>query len=213
MSEKIIRSGIILAGGQSQRMGSDKANLKFRDKSLLAHVATTLSNIEQLNEICIVKADGQRLPDDLDVEISTVIVEDEISGEGPLVGIAAGLKAAEGSICFIVAVDMPWIQQSLLLYLAEILETANINQPEQNILWVLPESSHPQPLCSVMHRNALPVIEEAINNSVRAPGRLVEKLNAIKIPRNEWIAYDPNELSFRDLDTPADLKRALAEKG
>ena len=64
-----------------------------------------------------------------------------------------------------------------------------------------------------MHRNALPIIEEAINNSVRAPGRLVEKLNAIKISRDEWITYDPDELSFRDLDTPADVKKALAEKG
>jgi molybdopterin-guanine dinucleotide biosynthesis protein A len=63
-----------------------------------------------------------------------------------------------------------------------------------------------------MHRNALPIIERAISNSARAPGRLVKELNAIKITRDKWITYDPNELSFRDLDTPADLKRALIEK-
>ena len=213
MTAKIIRSGIILAGGRSQRMGSDKAGLTFRNKSLLAHVTSTLNKIKDLEEICIVKADGQQLPNDLNVELPTVIVEDEISNEGPLIGIAAGLKATSADICFIVAVDMPWIQQSLLSYLSHILETAITKQSEKNILWVLPESSHPQPLCSVMHRNALPIIEEAINNSVRAPGRLVEKLNAIKIPRDEWITYDPDELSFRDLDTPDDVKKALAEKG
>jgi molybdopterin-guanine dinucleotide biosynthesis protein A len=107
MAEKIIRSGIILAGGRSRRMGVDKANLKFHDKSLLAHVTSTLSTIERLEEICIVKANRQQLPNDLTVDIPTVIVEDEISGEGPLIGIAAGLKATKGNICFIVAVDMP----------------------------------------------------------------------------------------------------------
>ncbi len=212
MAEKIIRSGIVLAGGRSQRMGVDKANLKFHDKSLLAHITSTLSEIEQLEEICIVKANRQQLPNDLTVDISTVIVEDEISGEGPLIGIAAGLKATKGNICFIVAVDMPWIQPSLLLYLSQVLETAIINRPDKNIMWVLPESSHLQPLCSVMHRNALPIIETAISNSVRAPGRLVKELNAIKVTRDKWITYDPNELSFRDLDTPADLNRALTEK-
>ena len=63
-----------------------------------------------------------------------------------------------------------------------------------------------------MHRNALPVIEEAIDNRVRAPGRLIKDLNAIRVPREDWIPYDPNELSFRDLDTPADLKKALTDK-
>ena len=212
MTEKIIRSGIILAGGRSQRMGSDKASLPFHDKSLLAHVTSTLSKTKDLKEICIVKADGQQLPNDLNTKIPMVIVEDEISNEGPLIGIAAGLKATSADICFIVAVDMPWIQQSLLSYLSHILETAITKQSEKNILWVLPESSHPQPLCSVMHRNALPIIEEAIDNCVRAPGRLVKELNAIRVPREEWITYDPDELSFRDLDTPADLEKALKEK-
>jgi molybdopterin-guanine dinucleotide biosynthesis protein A len=212
MTEKIIRSGIILAGGRSQRMGSDKASLPFHDKSLLAHVTSTLSKTKDLKEICIVKADGQQLPNDLNAKIPMVIVEDEISNEGPLIGIAAGLKATSADICFIVAVDMPWIQQSLLSYLSHILETAITKQSEKNILWVLPESSHPQPLCSVMHRNALPIIEEAIDNCVRAPGRLIKELNAIRVPREEWITYDPDELSFRDLDTPADLEKALKEK-
>ena len=212
MTEKIIRSGIILAGGRSQRMGSDKASLPFHNKSLLAHVTSTLSKTKDLKEICIVKADGQQLPNDLNAKIPMVIVEDEISNEGPLIGIAAGLKATSADICFIVAVDMPWIQQSLLSYLSHILETAITKQSEKNILWVLPESSHPQPLCSVMHRNALPIIEKAIDNCVRAPGRLVKELNAIRVPREEWITYDPDELSFRDLDTPADLEKALKEK-
>ena len=212
MTKKIIRSGIVLAGGRSQRMGSDKANLKFRDKSLLAHVTSTLNTTKDLEEICIVKATGQQLPNDLEVKIPTLIVEDEISGEGPLIGIAAGLKATNADICFIVAVDMPWIQQSLLSYLAQILETAITQQSEKNTLWVLPESSHPQPLCSVIHRNALPIIEKAIDNHVRAPGRLTRDLNAIRVPREDWIPYDPDELSFRDLDTPADLKKALNDK-
>ena len=67
MTAKIIRSGIILAGGRSQRMGSDKAGLTFRNKSLLAHVTSTLNKIKDLEEICIVKADGQQLPNDLNV--------------------------------------------------------------------------------------------------------------------------------------------------
>src|SRR5690349_17687076 len=96
-------SAIILAGGESRRMGRPKAWLDFRGRPLLAHMVERLST--RFEEIIVVGAPGQELPD-----TSARVVRDEVSGKGPVAGLATGLRAVSSPLAFVTAVDVPLFQ-------------------------------------------------------------------------------------------------------
>lgn len=109
------RTGIILAGGQSSRMGQNKA----------------LMMIDGVRVIERIKNELEKITDDLLIVTNTFhtyeylnipMVEDEQKGKGPLAGIQAGLKASRSEKNLIVACDMPFISSSLGQFLLEELE-------------------------------------------------------------------------------------------
>src|SRR5713226_5557652 len=96
-------TGIILAGGCSQRMGTNKALLPLPGKSsetFLAHLVSTLTPI--CAEVLLVVRDktqftGVILPD-------TRVICDQKPGGGPLMGLYSGLSAMQSSAALVVAV-------------------------------------------------------------------------------------------------------------
>ena len=200
------RTGIILAGGQSRRMGQDKASLRVNGTSLLSRVISRVCEVEDISELIISHAKDQILPTDIQCEISLKTAVDFAQGEGPLIGIASALIQSTSITNLIVGADMPLVQPTLLNKLAEVLEETNPFAQESLPLWVLPKSDHIQPLCSAISLKSLPIIQEAIQDSIRAPGQLIESLNAIVLDEKQWTATDPDRMSFRDIDTPTDLE-------
>ena len=200
------RTGIILAGGRSRRMGRDKASLMVNGRSLLSRVIARVCEVEDLSELIVSHAEDQILPTDIQCEISLKTAVDVVQGEGPLIGIASALIQSTSTTNLIVGADMPLVQPRLLNKLAEVLEETNPFAQESLPLWVIPKSDHIQPLCSAISSKSLSIIKEAIQDSVRAPGQLIESLNAIVLDEKQWTATDPDRMSFRDIDTPADLE-------
>ncbi len=94
-------TAIILAGGDSQRMGSDKANLLLGEQTLLQRVIATM---QQVFPHVIVSVRQPR------PEIDLPQVCDEQSGGGPLAGLAAGLGHIATPWAFVVACDMPFVE-------------------------------------------------------------------------------------------------------
>ena len=93
----------MLAGGGSRRMGSPKALLDWHGAALVRRVAGLLARVA--GTVVVVGAAGQRLP-----EIpEALVVADAAPGNGPLEGIAAGLRALEGrcELAFVAATDLP----------------------------------------------------------------------------------------------------------
>ena len=202
------RTGIILAGGKSRRMGRDKASLTVNGRSLLARVIARVCEVDDLCEVIISHAEGQVLPPDIQCEVLLKTTVDTVQGEGPLVGIASALMHSISDTNLIVGADMPLVQTPLLNKLAQVLEETNPLGQKSLPLWVVPKSDYIQPLCSAISLSSLGVIQRAIDNSVRAPGQLIESLNAIVLEEKRWIATDPDRMSFRDIDSPADLASA-----
>ncbi len=93
-------TAIIMAGGDSRRMGQDKANVMLGSRTLLQSVIATLQPL--FAEIII----SVRQPR---AEIGLVQVCDDPSHSGPLAGLFAGLERATTSWVFAVACDMPFI--------------------------------------------------------------------------------------------------------
>ncbi len=191
-------SGVVLAGGRSSRMGRDKAALVFDGSTLLQRTAEALAAVA--DEIVVVRASGQELPP-LRLDIPIVKAEDPVQGEGPLVGIAAGLRAASTPVAIVVAVDMPFLQPSLLRMLAE--------RIQKGARWALPiAEGRPQPLCSAFATSALAVLEAHIVAGDRAPMAAADDLDAARIEEATWRAADPEGRSFLNVNTPEEFEAA-----
>src|SRR5437764_13687886 len=109
-------ASIILAGGSSTRMGSNKALLPHPDNPRLTFVEYLVSTLTSFcAETILVARDaagttGYALP-------GVRIVTDKVPDQGPLMGIYSGLSAIHAQRALVVAVDMPFIRPSLVTFL------------------------------------------------------------------------------------------------
>ena len=101
---------VILAGGESRRMGRDKTSLQLGGIRLFDYVYSTCSRI--FSEIIIVTNKHQQFSG-----YQARVVPDEIPGTGSLGGLYTGLLLANHYYTFYVACDMPFIQPELISHL------------------------------------------------------------------------------------------------
>tara|TARA_B100000029_G_scaffold512072_1_gene607768 strand:- start:11416 stop:12015 length:600 start_codon:yes stop_codon:yes gene_type:complete len=192
-------TGIILIGGRSTRMGSNKALLPVNGSTLLQYCVTAISGV--VDEIVVVNAPDRAIPE-IESNIPLVFGEDRLLDEGPLVGIAAGLELSRAPTSIVTAVDMPLIRSELLELLIE--------KVDNNHQWVVPiAEGRPQPLCSALLTNSLSIINAKILEGVRAPMALSGDLNAYRLKEEEWQEVDPNGQSFKNINTPEEFSSFL----
>lgn len=101
-------SAVILAGGQSRRMGRDKALLLFEGRSLLARQAELLNRLGP--EEIFVSASARGVYE----SVGYPVIADAAAGVGPLMGILTALRAVRTPMVLILAVDMPLMTVGLL---------------------------------------------------------------------------------------------------
>lgn len=196
-------SAVILVGGRSSRMGHDKASVVLHGDTLLQRVVRAAAEIA--SEIVLVRAPDQSLPA-VTAPCPVVTVADVIAGEGPLFGMATGLAAATGERCLVLGVDMPFLQPALLRLLVEQLRAA---RAESGARWIVPVAERrPQPLCSAIARDALPVLRVHLDAGDRAPMAIAADLGLARLHEAAWRVADPDGQSFMDVDTPEALEAA-----
>ena len=108
-------TAIILAGGDSQRMGSDKANLLLGEQTLLQRVIATMQKIFPQ----VIVSVRQPRPE---IDLPQVCDEqpnDRMPGAGPLAGLAAGLGHVTTPWAFVVACDMPFVVPAMVELLGQ----------------------------------------------------------------------------------------------
>lgn len=105
-------TGIILAGGKSSRMGTNKALLEIDGKTVIERIVEKLRPI--VDNLIIVTNSFEEF-----AFLELPMVEDEWKGIGPLAGIHAGLTASKTERNLIVACDMPFISPELGTLLLE----------------------------------------------------------------------------------------------
>jgi molybdopterin-guanine dinucleotide biosynthesis protein A len=146
-------AGVVLCGGESSRMGCEKALLEVDGRPLVLALA------ERLGEICgtVLLASGYpgRLGD-----LGYEEVEDALQYAGPLAGIVAALEASPHELLAVVAVDMPAANPMLLRYLADRLDEHQACVPEGP--WGL------EPAHAVYSRDALPELTERLHSRRRS---------------------------------------------
>lgn len=153
-------TGFILAGGKSSRMGTEKALLSIRGKTLIDHA------IAQAHAIC---QDILIVGPKETFSAYGRIVKDVFPDCGPLGGIHAALKRSQTDLNFMVGVDTPFISKEFLGHLAA-------EAGKNKALVTLPRTKAGlQPLCAIYRKDFMPIAEKALRD-----GRL--KLDALFHP-------------------------------
>ena len=174
-------TALILAGGQGRRMGGrDKAFVLLAGRPLLAHVLERIA--PQVGRV-IVSANGA--PERF---AGLEVLADDETGQGPLAGVLAGLRAAQGPL-LTVSVDTPFLPLDL---------ASKLNKPEGAYAR---SAGRDHPTAALWHPERLPEIAALY---ARGERRLRAALGAAVPVDFADTPFDP----FENINTPEDLARA-----
>jgi molybdopterin-guanine dinucleotide biosynthesis protein A/molybdopterin converting factor small subunit len=187
-------SAIILGGGKSSRMGRPKALLLFDGEPLIVHIARALESL--FSDIVIVAAPGQELP-----ALPVTLVRDEVAYQGPVGGIYYGLRAASGEIGFVTSCDVPFLSLPLISFLISQIADYDVVVP----YW----QERLQPLHAVYRRSVVPLLQEQLERGELRPISLYKKVRTREVHEDEIRGFDPDGMSFLNMNTPEDYQAAL----
>ena len=187
-------SAVILTGGKSSRMGRPKALLPFNGEPLIVYIVRALQQL--FPDIVVVAAPEQELP-----RLPATLVRDEVPFQGPVGGIYYGLKAAGRECCFVTSCDVAFPNFSLIANLVSQISAYDVVVP----YW----QNRFQPLHAVYRRSVLPLLKEQLERGELRPIFLYDKVRTFKIGEEEIRRFDPEGLSFLNMNTQADYEFAL----
>ena len=205
--------GFVLAGGQSSRMGQDKALLEFAGRPLVAHA---LDLFQEAGITAMIA--GAASPALRSLPVFALIVEDASPGLGPLSGISTALSIISARYAVFLPVDLPLLPPSLLVYL---LRHARITGSAVTVPSV---SGFTQTFPAVLDKSTLPALQNELDSqrygcfsafqaASAALGQSVSSV-AVELLAQTGEVSDPLGLPpvqwFLNLNTPDDLERAEA---
>jgi len=186
-------SAFILAGGKSTRMGTDKAFVLLEGRTLLARMLDLARKMT--SNVHIVGDPAKFAP-------FAPTIEDIFPGCGPLAGIHAALHASQTDLNVILAVDVPFVSQTLLDYFIFRAENSNANVTLARAAGGL------QPLCAVYRRSFANVAEDALRAGRYKIDALFDQTSTQVIEEAELESVGFSPRIFRNLNAPQDLVAA-----
>lgn len=187
-------TAVVLTGGKSSRMGRPKALLQFDGEPLIAHIVRRLGRV--FAETVVVAAPDQELP-----TLPAALVRDQVAYQGPVSGIYHGLKAATKEVCFVTSCDAPFLNLSLISHLLSQIPDWDVVVP----FW----QERFQPLHAVYRRSVAPLFHEQLERNELRPISLYPKVRTREIHEGEVRRFDPEGLSFLNMNTPEDYQEAV----
>jgi molybdopterin-guanine dinucleotide biosynthesis protein A len=201
-------AAIVLAGGRSTRMGSEKAALEWHGSTLLRRATGIVSRAVD-GPVVVVRAPGQRLPA---LPGGAEVTQDARAGRGPLEGIAAGLLAIgdRAQVAYVTAVDAP------LLHPAFVRRVLALLGPGDDV--AIPRAhGFAQPLAAAYRatvaaplRALLDEGEQLGTGALLRRCRVTELDAAALLADPDLAALDPELDSLRNLNEPGEYQAARA---
>ncbi|UFS69894.1 molybdenum cofactor guanylyltransferase [Geomonas sp. RF6] len=187
-------TGVILAGGASSRMKRNKALLPIEGETFIGRTYRKLKVL--FPELLLVT----NTPELYDF-IPCPKVPDFYPGAGALAGIHAGLMHAATQHVFVVACDMPFLNESLIRYLCGRGEEGDIIIPENH--------GGVEPLHAVYSRRCCDPMQESLSEGRYRIIDCFNTLSVVKVSCEEVERIDPHLLSFRNVNTPEEYEMIL----
>jgi len=205
--------GFVLAGGQSSRMGQDKALLLFDGQPLVVHALSILSQAGLSVAIA-----GARPSARVTLEAFAPVVEDPEPGLGPLAGICNALASTSARYAVFVPVDVPLLPPALIGFL---LHRAKITGRAATVSAL---AGIDQTFPAVLDRDVLPTLKAALESrrggcysafqaAAASLGQLVNSVAVEMLVQSGQIVHPLGLPPFRwflNLNTPGDVEEAEA---
>ncbi|MDO6737953.1 molybdenum cofactor guanylyltransferase [Wenyingzhuangia sp. 2_MG-2023] len=180
-------TGIILAGGKSARMGTDKGFITLNQITFTQHIINSLSPI--VDEIIIISNN-----ENYD-RFGVKRIPDCVSNFGPVAGVYSGLKASKTDYNIIVSCDAPKVDLEVFKPLLK--ERNNCYDVVQYIV-----NTKTTPLIAMYHKKCINIFELAVQNKIHQLRFVLEQLNCKTL-----IASDEIKPKLVNINTPVDLKQ------
>jgi molybdopterin-guanine dinucleotide biosynthesis protein A len=208
--------GFVLAGGQSSRMGRDKALLEFAGRPLAAHA---LDLFKEAGIPAMIA--GAAAPLVRSLPVFALVVEDTSPGLGPLSGICTALSIVSARYAVFLPVDLPLLPASLLVYL---LHHAQLTGSAVTVPSI---SGFAQTFPAVLDKSTLPALQNELDSqrygcfsafqaAAAALGQPVSSVSVELLAQSGQISHPlglPPVRWFLNLNTPDDLEQAEALRG
>jgi molybdopterin-guanine dinucleotide biosynthesis protein A len=183
-------SAVLFAGGESRRMGEDKATLLFQGKPLWQHELELLRRLQPAEILVSARTDPAWRPNDVD------LVLDATPSRGPLSGLAATLTCIQSSHLLALAIDMPFMSADYLQSLGKRI------RPGRGIVPMMGDRA--EPLAAIYPAEAIVDVRAALRGPDFSLQTLIKRLVGTGKFRSINVAKSDRAL-FRNLNEPDDL--------
>lgn len=187
-------SVVVQAGGQSSRMGRDKALVQLAGLPMIQHV---LARLVGLGDETLVTTNN---PDALEF-LGLPLIPDEEPGAGALWGLRTALRAARGNAVLVVACDMPFVNRLLLEHLIALSPKADVVVPRWNDRYQTMQSVYARKKC-------LSAVEDALDRGERRMISFYPHVKVRIVSPEDVAEFDPKGRSFFNVNTPEELLEA-----
>lgn len=186
--------GLVLAGGESRRMGRDKALLVRDGQSQLGYGAALL---EAVTDKVFISTRREQKDDEERSRFAQIV--DRYDGIGPVAGILSAMDAHPEVNWLIVACDLPNIDQATLKYL---LDNCSADHP-----FTAYRSSYdglPEPLCAIYRSGSDEIVRQFVNDGIVCPRKIL-------IRSDTHLLEQPHPNALDNINTPDDLAASVLE--
>lgn len=190
-------AAIVLAGGKSTRMGTNKALIMVNEQRMLEAAVKSLSKVFPQ---VLISANDKSYED-----IGSPVFSDFYKDSGPLGGIHAGLKYSGYYTNFFSACDMPFIDTKLARYMVESAKGFDAVVPRIGDYY--------QPLFAVYTKNCIDAIEDRILAGRNKITSFYEQVKIRFLELDELAKFGNPDTMFFNVNTPGDLQTAKAIAG
>lgn len=179
-------NAVILVGGKSRRMGSNKAFLKIGEKTFLEQQIELLGNVFDEIMISANSVDeykGYGLP----------VIQDIYPEKGPLGGIYTALVNSKTDYSFVTACDMPFIEKGLISYLGSLTEGYDVVVPLNGEML--------EPLHAFYSKNCIGPIKRELDENNLKVTKFFSQVNVKKVSIGEFMESNERKNPLTNLNT------------
>ncbi len=191
-------SGVILSGGKSTRMGTNKAFIEIDGLPIIQRIYDLFKGL--FSEVIIVTNEPEPFQ-----SFKAKIHVDLVPNQGVLGGLYTGIFYASYDHVFCVACDMPFLKRPLIQYLISRIEDYDVVVPRTR--------DGLQPLHAIYSKNCLSPIRKTLSEGKFRVTDIYPMVKVNVVQEDEFLALDPFRESFLNVNTPEQLRLAERPKG
>ena len=190
----------INAGGKSSRMGTDKSFVPLLGKPMIEHVLERVSDLGQLETILVTNKP------DLYAHLNLPMYPDALPDKGSLGGIYTAILNSRSEYTLCVACDMPFLNPALLRHMVALI------RPEADVV-VPTVDGYPEGLHAIYSQRCLEPIRRKLEADRLKIIGFYDEVRVRTLDEAQWQPFDPRGLSFRNINTPDELRDAQEGDG